>query len=123
MFPHPVALTSCNLYLRTHPSTVLSDPYALGWLFEGRIDSDDTAARTLKGLVSGRAAAEWMQTEITRMSAMAHTFSHAQGTEGPVVMADGGLVHPGFMQFLTRDESLRVFNEFFSPLAVWRQLP
>ena len=123
MFPYPVTLTSCNLYLRTHPSTVLSDPYTLGWLFEGRIDSDDTVTRTLKGLVSGRAAADWMQTEITRMSAMAHTFSHAQGPEGLVVMADGGMVHPGFMQFLTRDESLRVFNEFFSPLAVWRQLP
>jgi glycine cleavage system H lipoate-binding protein len=123
MFPHPIHLTSCNLYLRTHPSTILSDPYTLGWLFEGRIDGDVPATQTLKGLVSGRAAADWMQTEITRMSAMAHTFSHAQGPEGLVVMADGGMVHPGFMQFLTRDESLRVFNEFFSPLAGWRQSP
>jgi len=124
VFPHPVHLTSCNLYLRTHPSTILSDPYKLGWLFEGRIDCEKDAAKTLrKGLVTGRAAADWMQIEITRMSAMAHTFSHAQSPEGDVVMADGGVVHPGFMQFLTRDESLRVFNEFFSPLAGWRESP
>jgi len=122
VFPYRVHLTACNLYLRTHPSTVLSDPYTLGWLFEGTMDPEETGPQTLqKSLVSGRAAADWMQTEISRMSAMAHTFSHAQNPEGNVVMADGGMVHPGFMQLLTRDESLRVFDEFFSPLAAWRQ--
>ena len=124
VFPHQVHLTTCNLYLRTHPSTILTDPYTLGWLFEGRMNDDETPQQSLhKGLVSGRAAADWMQAEITRISAMAHAFSHTQIPEGHVVMADGGMVHPGFIQLLTRDELLRVFNEFFSPYAGWRESP
>ncbi len=122
VFPHSVHLTTNNLYLRTHPSTVLSDPYRLGWLFEGTINDGETHPDILhKGLVSGRAAADWMQSEISRISAMAHAFSDTQSPEGHVVMADGGVVHPGFIQLLTRDELLRVFNEFFSPFVAWRQ--
>jgi glycine cleavage system H lipoate-binding protein len=121
VFPHHVHLTTNNLYLRTHPLTVLSDPYRLGWLFEGTMNDGETHPDILHaGLIRGRAAADWMQSEVSRISAMAHAFSSMQSPEGDVVMADGGVVHPGFIQLLTRDELLRVFNEFFSPFAAWR---
>lgn len=123
MFPHPVHITNPNLYLRTHPATVLSDPYTLGWLFEGTVNRDDGSDRVLtQGLISGQTAADWMQSEIHRVSHLAHTLSHAQNTEGQIVMADGGVVQHGFTKHLKRDELLSVFNEFFSPLAGWRQL-
>ncbi len=35
VFPNPFLLTNCNLYLRTDPSRLTSDPYTGGWLFEG----------------------------------------------------------------------------------------
>lgn len=124
VFPHRVHLTTPNLYLRTHPSTVLSNPYTLGWLFEGTVNDEETATHELqKGLISGHAAADWMQTEISRMSAMAHSFSHVRDPEGHVVMADGGIMQQGFIQHLTRDELLHVVNEFFSPFASRRQSP
>ncbi len=124
VFPHSVHLKSANLHIRTHPSIVLSDPYTLGWLFEGMIDGDDPAitAQSLRaGLVSGRAAAGWMESEVRRVSQLVHALSHTQDPAGHVVMADGGSVQHGFVQHLTRDELLRVFNEVFPPFAGWRQ--
>jgi glycine cleavage system H lipoate-binding protein len=124
VFPHPIHIKTANLYIRTHPSIVLSDPYTLGWLFEGTMDGDDPArtAQTLReGLISGRAAADWMESEVRRVSQLVHALSHTQDPAGLVVMADGGSVQRGFVQHLTRDEVLRVFNEFFSPFAGWRQ--
>jgi glycine cleavage system H lipoate-binding protein len=126
VFPHQVYLTSPNLYLRTHPQTVLTDPYTLGWLFEGKIDETDAAAsvRELRrGLVSGRQAVVWMREEITRLSRMAHALSHEPDARGTIVMADGGTVEPGFIQHLSREHTLHVFNDFFSPLASWRESP
>ncbi len=124
VFPHPAHLKTANLHIRTHPSIVLSDPYTLGWLFEGTIDGDDPAknVQALKeGLLSGRAAADWMESEARRVSQLVHVLSHTQDHAGHVVMADGGSVQHGFGQHLTRDELLRVFNEFYSPFAGWRQ--
>jgi glycine cleavage system H lipoate-binding protein len=123
VFPNAFRITKANLYLRTNPSTILTDPYTLGWLFEGSIKGHDSASldTALKaGLVSGKRAAEWFYSEMNRMTQMAHAFSNARDQVGQVAMADGGSVQPGFMQLLTRDEMLRVFNEFFSPLAEWR---
>jgi len=123
VFPHPVRLKTPNLYIRTHPLTLLSDPYALGWLFEGTLVGDDpaTAAKTVRReLVSGRAAAEWIESEMHRVSHMAHALSNAPDLQGEVAMADGGTVERGFIRHLNRDGMLRVFNEFFSPFAEWR---
>jgi glycine cleavage system H lipoate-binding protein len=123
VFPHPVRLKSPNLYVRAHPSTLLSDPYALGWLFEGTLAGDDpaAAAQTVnRELLSGKAAAEWIESEIRRVSQMAHALSNAPDLQGEVAMADGGTMERGFIQHLKRDDILRVFNEFFSPYAEWR---
>jgi glycine cleavage system H lipoate-binding protein len=124
VFPNPLPITKANLYLRTHPATILADPYKLGWLFEGSIEGHDAAATAealKKGLITGGRAADWMSTELQRATQAAHAFSHAQDPAGQVAMADGGSVQPGFTKCLTRDEILRVFNDFFSPLAGWRQ--
>ena len=124
VFPLPVLLKTANLYIRTHPSIVLSDPYTLGWLFEGTIDGDDQATATQalrEGLLSGQAAVRWMESEVHRVSHFVHTLSHTHDPAGHVLMADGGSVQHGFAQHLTREELLRVFNEFFSPFARWRQ--
>lgn len=123
VFPRPVRITTPNLYLRSHPATILTDPYTLGWLFEGYvggIDADREVKALKDGLVTGKAAADWMQAEVQRMSKMAHELSTVQDAGGPVVMADGGSVQPGFTRHLTREDLLRVFNEFFSPFAAWR---
>jgi len=98
VFPHQVHLTSPNLYLRTHPQTLLTDPYTLGWLFEGTIDATDPAAsvRELrKGLVSGRQAVVWMREEITRLSRMAHTLSHEPDAKGQLSWPMAALSAPG----------------------------
>jgi glycine cleavage system H lipoate-binding protein len=124
MFPNPIVISNANLYLRTHPSTILSDPYTLGWLFEGSIEGHEAEAQReslKKGLLTGERAAEWMDSELRRATQAAHEFSCAKDSAGHVAMADGGSVQPGFVQYLTRDEILRVFNDFFSPLACWRQ--
>jgi glycine cleavage system H lipoate-binding protein len=124
VFPHPLRLTTPNLYLRSHPSTILTDPYTLGWLFEGSADGNDPdrdQESLRKGLVSGKSAAEWMHTEVQRVSALAHSLSSTRELAGTAAMGDGGTAQPGFTKFLTREELLQVFNEFFSPLAAWRQ--
>jgi glycine cleavage system H lipoate-binding protein len=124
VFPHQILITSPNLYLRTHPATLLADPYTRGWLFEGTIDGAEHSATTLelrKGLVSGQKAVVWMREEIARLSHLAHAMSHQPDASGHIMMADGGSVERGFIQHLTRDDMLRVFNDFFSPFVSWRQ--
>jgi glycine cleavage system H lipoate-binding protein len=123
VFPHALQLNTPNLYLRSNPSTILTDPYTLGWLFEGVVGTQD-ADREIKalreGLVSGEAAADWMRSEITRMTQVVHALAATETVAGSFAMADGGLVQPGFTNQLSREQLLRVFNEFFSPLAGWR---
>jgi glycine cleavage system H lipoate-binding protein len=35
VFPNPLLLTGCNLYLRANPGRLAAEPYTAGWLFEG----------------------------------------------------------------------------------------
>ena len=35
VFPNPLLLTNCNLYLRADPARLTAEPYTGGWLFEG----------------------------------------------------------------------------------------
>jgi glycine cleavage system H lipoate-binding protein len=120
VFPHPLRLNASNLYLRSNPSTILSDPYTLGWLFEGSIgdhEPEKEIAALREGLVSGEAAAAWMNSEVTRMTQVVHALASSQPVAGSCAMADGGTAQPGFTKQLTREQLLHVFNEFFSPLA------
>ena len=48
VFPNPFLLTNCNLYLRTDPSPLTTDPYTGGWLFEG-VATTETTEHLLQG--------------------------------------------------------------------------
>ena len=60
-----------------------------------------------------------MMQEIERMNLLAHEISAQPDMHGNVLMADGGTFQSGFAQRLTREELLKLYNEFFSPLALW----
>jgi glycine cleavage system H lipoate-binding protein len=124
VFPNPIHITTPNTYLRTNPSKVLTDPYTLGWLFEGTEIRDHSSKKdslSHEGLVTGKAALAWMQTETSRMSELVHVLSQNRDYHGNILMTDGGGAQRGFVQHLRRDETLNLFNEFFSPLAIWRK--
>ena len=124
VFPNEIQITKPNSYLRTNPSKVFTDPYSLGWLFEGTAIKEQATKKEpslLTGLLSGSAACSWMRDEVRRTSELVHKFSHHSDGNEKLLMADGGSFHHGIAQHLTRDELLHLFNEFFSPLATWRQ--
>ncbi len=123
VFPREIQVTQPNIYLRTNPSRIFSDPYTLGWLFEGREiqrESAPTSSPIFSGLKTGSSSVAWMRSEVERLSQSVHHLSHRPDAQGIQRMADGGGVHPGLIWHLDRDEILRLFLDFFSPLASWR---
>ncbi len=107
VFPNPLLLTGCNVYLRADPSRIASQPYTGGWLFEGTPVENSTA-----GLMGSEAAQEWMEAEQTRMNEFLQ-----QHTGNGQYAADGGLFAAGLSRLLDRDRVLALFHEFFSPFA------
>ncbi len=110
VFPNPLLLTNCNLYLRADPSRLTAEPYTGGWLFEGRPESE-----TALNLVDGPAARPWIEQEQRRMS------EFLQEQQG--VAADGGVFASGVARHLDRDQRLALFHEFFSPYASGKREP
>jgi glycine cleavage system H lipoate-binding protein len=104
VFPNPLLLTGCNLYLRADPGRLGSEPYTAGWLFEGR-----ALPETMLGLIPAGEARRWMDGEQYRMSEFLQTGS---GTS-----ADGGLFARGAARLLDHDRMRALFHEFFSPYA------
>jgi glycine cleavage system H protein len=101
VFPNPLTITAANLHLRSDPSRLTSDPYTLGWLFEGNWpEASDQAA---KGLMCGPGVFRWMLDDMTRLA------DFAAGT----TMADGGTPYDMLRQ-LDRERARRLFHEFFS---------
>jgi glycine cleavage system H lipoate-binding protein len=119
VFPMQLNITRANTYLRTNPEKIFSDPYTVGWLFEATDDRNKNNTKGFDGLISGKEAYSWMKHEVDRMTSLAHLISAQPDMHGAVLMADGGSFQPGFTQQLTREELLKLFNDFFSPLAVW----
>lgn len=109
VFPNPIALTNCNLYLRANPARLTADPYIAGWLFEGTPEPE-----TRDNLVRAGAARAWMETEIHGIN------EHLQQESGQ--SADGGLFASGLPAHLNRDQMLALFHEFFSPFASRKEL-
>jgi glycine cleavage system H lipoate-binding protein len=107
VFPNPFLLTACNLYLRTDPSPLASDPYTQGWLFEGVATPETT-----EHLLQGAAARRWMEQEQHRMN----EFLQNQQDPAAQTAADGGIFVPGLARCLDREPVLALFQEFFSPL-------
>jgi glycine cleavage system H lipoate-binding protein len=104
VFPNPLLLTNCNLYVRAQPNRITAEPYTSGWLFEGIAE-----AETSDRLMTGEAAQAWMEEEQRRLN---ESLQRAHS-----VAADGGLPRPGIFQRLDREERLALFHEFFSPFA------
>jgi len=105
MFPNPMMLTGCNLYLRSNPRRLNSDPYTSGWLFEG-VPLPETA----RDLRSGPDAQQWMEREQRRMNG----FLQEPSGNGPVYAADGGQVAPDLSRTLSPERLRTLFHEFFS---------
>ncbi len=63
VFPNPLLLTNCNLYIRAEPGRVTAEPYTAGWLFEGMAEPGTT-----DNLMEGEAARLWMEEEQLRMN-------------------------------------------------------
>ena len=108
VFPNPLLLTNCNLYLRADPGRLTSEPYTGGWLFEGM-----PLPETAKGLEKGEKARGWMEQEQRRMN----QFLQQSQESGAPTAADGGLFSADLVSLLPRDRMLALFHEFFSPLA------
>lgn len=107
VFPNVLQLTNCNLYLRANPARLTSEPYTGGWLFEG-VSEPATGDRQLNG-AAGRA---WMAEEHRRIN----EYLQQQFSPG-LLAADGGLFSAGLARHLEREQTLALFNEFFSPYA------
>jgi glycine cleavage system H lipoate-binding protein len=107
IFPNPFLLTGCNLYLRTDPAPLTSDPYRGGWLFEGVATQE-----TKQNLRHGAAARDWMEQEQHRMN----EFLQHLHDPGAHCAADGGTFVRGLSRYLDREPMLALFHEFFSPL-------
>ena len=106
-FPRPLLLANTNVYLRANPARLADRPYTQGWLFEGaEIDSGGE-------LIPGAEAHDWMQDEVRRMSEFLQTSVRGAGQ----YLADGGVFSPGVVAHLSREETLALFHEFFSPYA------
>lgn len=116
VFPKRVNISSINSHLRSEPNRVIADPYTFGWLFEGTMSKDSRPARDgeREGLVHGDSVRGWMQSETKRMSEFVHDRIAAAGQDGMRSMADGGMFVEHLAQYLTREEILLLFGEFFS---------
>lgn len=86
VFPNPLVVTACNLYLRANPARLVADPFRLGWLFEGR-ERPENPVRA--GLASGSEGTAWMRQEAARMKRRPYPAG--------------------------REDLLSFFHEFFSP--------
>jgi glycine cleavage system H lipoate-binding protein len=125
VFPATMMITGTNSSLRNQPGKLSSDPYTLGWLFEGVgpvFSADGRRQRAQAALLSGERAAPWMQEEVRRLVSTLQEFQgrdSAKPQEGPT-MADGGSFTEGVLHLLEREEILAVYNEFFSSYAAQR---
>lgn len=120
VFPCRIRVTNPNLYMRTDPSRVLSDPYTFGWLFEGmEVAEENTgqSAAAKRTLRTGRSVASWMHHEVERLSRFLHSISHLADSQGVRLMADGGHRYKDLAGQLGREERIQLLDQFFSP---WR---
>ena len=100
VFPNPMMLTRCNLYLRADPARLAGEPYTAAWLFEGT-----PLPETEAGLFEGPAARDWMEREQHRIN------DFLQQQSG--ISADGGLFANGLVRGLDREQAIALFHEFF----------
>lgn len=108
VFPNPMVLTGSNVYLRANPSKLTTDPYRLGWLFEGK---QPPSVGVTAGFRRGDEARAWMEQETDRVS----RHVHEQIARAGCVSADGGAISRDYLKDLDRGQVLDLFHQFFSP--------
>lgn len=113
VFPCPMAIQGTNAYLRGDPARLTASPYSFGWLFEGSLASEEVGEAPL---LSGPEAVRWIEDEVDRASRFAHAET---GASAPGQSSDGGVFAQDLSAHLGRDSLLRLFHDFFSPLASW----
>ena len=100
-FPNYMIIQKTNNRLRTDPSRLTADPYGAGWLFEGQ----EVKGMTRAGLLTGREAAAWQNSERERLANEIHEM-HAPG-------CDGGLPTRGIASLLPRPDLVCLCQDFF----------
>ncbi len=126
VFPNYVALTAANTCLRANPGKLTLAPYTLGWLYEGHDPGtfvQESSISALSGLLRGKKALEWMESEVARLSEFIRDHFLVPTTPGAHCMTDGGTFSRGFIRHLPRDQALHLLNEFFSPYSGRRRQP
>ncbi len=128
-FPRRISISTTNSHLRAEPNRVVTDPYTLGWLFEGKCltartkEPGQPIAETIvheDDLLCGREAKTWMEYETRRLTEIvsSQTFgnaTHDRGrSKGPRLLADGGTFTENIFGQVTREQSLFLFKEFFT---------
>jgi glycine cleavage system H protein len=124
LFPNAIRITSANSALRVHPDRLVSDPYGNGWLFEGSLPEEEpkkpqfaAEPAPVEPLLPGPEAAEWIHEEVSRLNHVVHDLASRPDPDGLCVMADGGSFAGGLPKHLTREETMRLFDAFFSSEA------
>jgi glycine cleavage system H lipoate-binding protein len=123
VFPIPINVTRVNTYLRADLQKLISHPYSSGWLYEGVLleEESSTSSSPVSHLVRRDEAVQWMKSEVRYLSKFIHDqIIPNQVTDQPVMM-DGGVVQSDFLNHLSKQELLHLFNEFFSPYINWRK--
>lgn len=129
IFPVRVTVTSVNSRVRADPGRLVTDPYTLGWLFEGKVKTYSekgghqviAASHVGRNLVSGTRAKSWMEEETRRLTEFVSGIPSmdekpaAKGEKSPALMADGGMFTENILNHLKKEDILKLYNEFFSP--------
>lgn len=111
VFPAALIIVRPNVYLRSDPARITTDPYRSGWLFEAR---ELPGQHVEEGLLSGAEANAWMRRDIERLSSLAH---EQVAKRHPELALDGGCFGEDLLDHLSREEKLSLFQEYFSPYA------
>jgi glycine cleavage system H lipoate-binding protein len=116
MFPGRLVITGTNSALRTAPQSLVTNPYSMGWLFEGKHHQRSEVPPLLRG----RAVAVWMEEETRRLNEYVQQRLRSETSLGTRLAADGGIPVHGLLRRLKREQALHLFNEFFHPQQTQR---
>jgi len=107
-FPVRIQITSANLYLRAEPARLTADPYGAGWLFEGEPEEANRLERTV---FRGAEAGSWMSEESRRLDRWLRQ-RVTPGSDSSFFPAGKG-VNASWLEHLSREDVLSLFDEFF----------
>jgi len=114
VFPLPLAVSGANTGLRSDPSTIVSDPYRRGWLYQGRCDPGSEIGLHASGhgeLLRGGRALEWMQGETKRIDRLVR--GHLDAGPCSEMLNDGGIRRLALPRLIRYEDRFRILNSLF----------